>query len=51
MELEVVLQDGQSDAEGQAIADALMQALGLDDAPRIAGAYRDLLAQQQADTA
>jgi adenylate cyclase class IV len=51
MELEVVLRDGQSDAEGQAIADALMQALGLDDAPRIAGAYRDLLAQQQADTA
>ena len=51
MELEVVLHDGQTDAEGQAIADALMHALGLDDAPRIAGAYRDLLAQQQADTA
>ena len=44
MELEVVRHDGQSDAEGQAIAEALMQRLGLADAPRVAGAYRDLLA-------
>lgn len=43
MELEVVLQPGQGDAEGQAIADALMQRLGLADAERIAGAYMDLL--------
>ena len=48
MELEVVLQDGQSDAEGQAIAELLMEQLGLanpeDPAERIAGAYLDLLA-------
>ena len=44
MELEVVLRAGQSDAEGVAIAEALMQALGLAGAERIAGAYPDLLA-------
>ena len=44
MELEVVLQDGQSDAEGQAIAEALMLQLDLADAERLAGAYLDLLA-------
>ncbi len=56
MELEVVLQDGQSDAEGQAIAEALMLQLGLGNAKnpaknpgenpaeRLAGAYLDLLA-------
>lgn len=43
MELEVVLQAGQSDSDGQAIADALMQRLGLAGAERIAGAYMDLL--------
>jgi adenylate cyclase class IV len=43
IELEVVLQDGQGDADGVAIAEALMHALGLAEAPRIAGAYRDLL--------
>jgi predicted adenylyl cyclase CyaB len=43
MELEVVLADGQSDAEGQRIADALMTELGLADAERVAGAYMDLL--------
>lgn len=43
MELEVVLQPGQSDGEGSAIAEALMRELGLADAPRIAGAYLDLL--------
>jgi adenylate cyclase class IV len=46
MELEVVLQDNQSDADGSAIAEALMQALGLGDAPRIAGAYMDLLRRE-----
>jgi predicted adenylyl cyclase CyaB len=44
MELEVVLRDGQSDAEGVAIAEALMQALGLAQAPRVAGSYLQLLA-------
>jgi adenylate cyclase class IV len=44
MELEVVLMDGQSDAQGVLHANALMQQLGLADAPRIAGAYLDLLA-------
>jgi adenylate cyclase class IV len=44
MELEVVLHDGQSDAEGAAIAEALMQALGLAGAERLAGAYLDLRA-------
>ena len=47
MELEVVLQDGQSDEEGAAIAEALMQDLGLADAPRVAGAYLDLLAEKR----
>lgn len=42
MELEVVLQDGQSDAEGQLVAEQLMQDLGLAAAPRLAGAYLDL---------
>ena len=42
MELEVVLRDGQSDAEGQAIAEQLMRELGLSDAPRLSGAYVDL---------
>ena len=44
MELEVVLREGQDDAAGAAIAEGLMQALGLADAPRLAGAYLDLLA-------
>ena len=44
MELEVVLRDGQSDAEGAAVAEALMADLGLAEAPRLAGAYLDLLA-------
>jgi adenylate cyclase class IV len=44
IELEVVLQDGQSDAEGTRMAESLMTALGLAAAPRIAGAYLDLLA-------
>jgi adenylate cyclase class IV len=45
MELEVVLHAGQTDAEGAAAAEALMQALGLTDgAARVAGAYLDLLA-------
>lgn len=43
MELEVVLAEDQSDAEGQRIAEALMGELGLADAERVAGAYMDLL--------
>ncbi len=44
MELEVVLREGQTDAEGSAVAEALMRALGLERAERLAGAYLDLLA-------
>ncbi len=44
MELEVMLQAGQSDEQGQAVAEALMQRLGLAGAPRLAGAYMDMLA-------
>ena len=44
MELEVVLAPAQTDAEGAAVAEQLMRALGLADAPRLAGAYLDLLA-------
>ena len=44
MELEVVLRDGQDDAAGAAIAEDLMRALGLAEAPRLAGSYLDLLA-------
>ncbi len=44
IEIEVVLQPGQTDAEGAAVAEALMRRLGLADAERITGAYLDLLA-------
>jgi adenylate cyclase class IV len=44
IELEVVLGEGESDAAGGETARALMQALGLAAAPRLAGAYLDLLA-------
>ena len=43
MELEVVLQDDQSPAEGQAIAADLMAQLGIQDQDLIEGAYIDLL--------
>jgi predicted adenylyl cyclase CyaB len=43
MELEVVLQDGQSDAEGRAIAEELKSRLGVEDPDLIEGAYMDLL--------
>lgn len=43
MELEVVLRDDQSEADGVRIADQLMHELGLAQAERIAGAYLDLL--------
>ncbi len=43
MELEVVMEDGQSDAEGQKIAEDLMSALGVESGDLIDGAYMDLL--------
>jgi predicted adenylyl cyclase CyaB len=43
MELEVVLGEGQSDAEGQAIADELMTSLGIERSDLLEGAYMDLL--------
>jgi predicted adenylyl cyclase CyaB len=43
MELEVVLRDGQSDAEGQAIAEDLMTRLGVRQEDLLEGAYMDLL--------
>jgi adenylate cyclase class IV len=46
VELEVVLQDGQSADDGRAIAEQLMRGLGIADAQRIAGAYLDLLSHR-----
>jgi len=43
MELEVVMQEGQSDAEGQAIAEGLMASLGVERNDLLEGAYIDLL--------
>ena len=43
MELEVVLREGQSDADGQVIAETLMDDLGLAAAQRLAGSYLDAL--------
>ncbi len=43
MELEVVLRDGQADAEGQAIAEDLMQKLGVQKSDLLEGAYMDLI--------
>lgn len=43
IELEVVLQDGQSDAKGQAIAEDLMERLGVARSDLLEGAYMDLL--------
>lgn len=43
MELEVVMQAGQSDAEGQAIAESLMASLGVEREDLIEGAYMDML--------
>ena len=46
LELEVVLGDGQSDAEGHEIAERVMAELDLAMAPRLGGAYLDLLRDQ-----
>lgn len=43
IELEVVLRDGQSEADGVAIADDLMARLGITPDQLVAGAYLDLL--------
>jgi predicted adenylyl cyclase CyaB len=43
MELEVVLRDGQSDDEGQSIAEELMTRLGVRKEDLLEGAYMDLL--------
>ncbi len=43
MELEVVLHEGQSDTEGQVIAEGLMRKLGVREDALIEGAYIDLL--------
>ena len=43
MELEVVMQAGQSDADGRAIAEDLMRRLGVREEALIEGAYMDLL--------
>jgi len=43
MELEVVMRDGQTDAEGQAIAEDLMRRLGVRQDALIGGAYMDLI--------
>jgi predicted adenylyl cyclase CyaB len=43
VELEVVMQEGQSDAEGQAIAEGLMASLGVEKSDLLEGAYMDLL--------
>lgn len=46
MELEVVMRDGQSDTEGQAIAEGLMESLGVEWNDLLEGAYMDLLEKQ-----
>ena len=43
MELEVVMREGQSDAEGQAIAEGLLERLGVEKSDLLEGAYMDLL--------
>jgi len=43
IELEVVMTENQGDAEGQAIAEGLMQELGIEEEDLIEGAYMDLL--------
>jgi len=43
MELEVVMREGQSDAEGQAIAESLMASLGVERGDLLEGAYMDMI--------
>ena len=51
LELEVVLHDEQREADGVAIAEALLAQLGVQGAQRLAGAYLDLLAASSAGIA
>jgi adenylate cyclase class IV len=51
IELEVVLREGQCDAEGVAVAERLMGELGLAGAPRVALAYVDLIEERGARAA
>jgi predicted adenylyl cyclase CyaB len=46
MELEVVLHEGQNDAEGQVIAEDLLEHLGVARSDLLDGAYMDLLEKQ-----
>jgi predicted adenylyl cyclase CyaB len=46
MELEVVLRPGQSDAEGQAIAEDLMRRLGIKQEDLLEGAYLDMFGKE-----
>lgn len=43
MELEVVMREGQEDAEGQEIAEGLMTSLGVERSDLLEGAYMDLI--------
>jgi predicted adenylyl cyclase CyaB len=43
IELEVVMREGQGDAEGQKIAESLMASLGVERSDLLEGAYMDLL--------
>ena len=43
MELEVVMKDGQTDAEGQEIAEGLMASLGVERSDLLEGAYMDMI--------
>jgi predicted adenylyl cyclase CyaB len=43
MELEVVMSEGQSDADGQAIAESIMASMGVAKRDLLEGAYMDLL--------
>jgi len=47
MELEVVMRPGQSDAEGQVIAEELMAKLGVAPGDLLEGAYMDLIEQRE----
>jgi adenylate cyclase class IV len=46
MELEVVMGDGQGDAEGREIAEDLMASLGVERSDLLQGAYIDILEEQ-----
>jgi len=47
MELEVVMQEGQSDADGQVVAERLMTDLGVERADLLEDAYMDIIERSQ----